>query len=692
MVRLVATVLVFIAALHAASGTLDAINALREGAAGAARRAVDTVRDVIIPGDSSSEPAPTFEVPVEVGFPSLDYQKHKILTAPTAILDGKEWPLNYNTLLRTGDKANPDEKYAFGQHVAQNGDLVYETAADGRPAIQRLNDGSIVGAYSFSQSPDFTSLLPVGDRLFSFVHFESFGPFQAYFLELKQDKETCKLSVISSVPTNFSDWGGLWTPCAGSVSPWNTHLGSEEYEPNGLAFTRNTIAELRGGLDSYQNLLLTSQMKYFGKYPNTTTLADIKTLFKPYKYGYATEMTAYANGTNSVKKHYALGRMAWELPYVLPDNVTVYGGDDGDNTMMTMFKAAKPGDLSCGTLYAAAVTQLTSENGGTFDLSWIDLGFACEKDLIPLANTILFTDMFETAVYDATTNSCPAGFTPIFLNNAITPECLKVKPGQEINASRFETRRYAAIKGATTEFSKYEGITFSPNNGEFGQIYIAISRVENGMEDNRVGGNANPTFDRGGKNSIKLPYNRCGCVYTLDVNQTYVAQKMSALICGNTATNTDNLNACDKKSISSPDNLSMMRGYNKLIIGEDTGTHQNDVIWLYDFADKSLKRLQTTPYGSETTSPYWYENINGCAYFVSVVQHPYEESDSARITDNASTGRAGYVGYLGPLKASTRKAPIRAPFKAEVVNAVVDEVQAVTDNVSENIDTIQTVG
>lgn len=54
------------------------------------------------------------------------------------------------------------------------------------------------------------------------------------------------------------------------------------------------------------------------------------------------QMTAYANGTNSVKKHYALGRMAWELPYVLPDNVTVYGGDDGDNTMMTMFKVRPP--------------------------------------------------------------------------------------------------------------------------------------------------------------------------------------------------------------------------------------------------------------------------------------------------------------------------------------------------------------
>ena len=56
-------------------------------------------------------------------------------------------------------------------------------------------------------------------------------------------------------------------------------------------------------------------------------------------------------------------------------------------------------------------------------------------------------------------------------------------------------------------------------------------------------------------------------------------------------------------------------------------------------------------------------------------------------------GRAGYVGYLGPLKASSRKAPVRGPFKVEqVVNAVVDEVQAATENVSEQVDTAKTVG
>lgn len=37
----------------------------------------------------------------------------------------------------------------------------------------------------------------------------------------------------------------------------------------------------------------------------------------------------------------------------------------------------------------------------------------------------------------------------------------------------------------------------------------------------------------------------------------------------------------------------MMRGYNKLIIGEDTGTHQNDVIWLYDFAVGLLRSPQS---------------------------------------------------------------------------------------------------
>lgn len=36
-----------------------------------------------------------------------------------------------------------------------------QTAADGRALVQTLADGTTYGSFSFSQSPDFTSLLPV---------------------------------------------------------------------------------------------------------------------------------------------------------------------------------------------------------------------------------------------------------------------------------------------------------------------------------------------------------------------------------------------------------------------------------------------------------------------------------------------------------------------------------------------------
>ena len=53
---------------------------------------------------------------------------------------------------------------------------------------------------------------------------------------------------------------------------------------------------------------------------------------------------------------------------------------------------------------------------------------------------------------------------------------------------------------------------------------------------------------------------------------------------------------------------------------------------------KGLKRVQTTPFGAETTSAYWYEDINQCAYWMSVVQHPYGESDLGRAADPGSSG------------------------------------------------------
>src|SRR5690606_14131063 len=113
-------------------------------------------------------------------------------------------------------------------------------------------------------------------------------------------------------------------------------------------------------------------------------------------------------------------------------------------------------------------------------------------------------------------------------------ECLQLKPGMGTIASRLETRRYAAMLGATTELNKEEGITFDATRGK---LYLAMSSVERGMEDFKRTGSANSSYDLGGSNDIKLSgYNLCGAVYALEVaadgaiGSDYVAQNMSLLV------------------------------------------------------------------------------------------------------------------------------------------------------------------
>ena len=57
-----------------------------------------------------------------------------------------------------------------------------------------------------------------------------------YVVELNQDATTGALTPMSINPVDFSEYGGLSGPCAGSTTPWNTHLGSEEGDPDQKAF------------------------------------------------------------------------------------------------------------------------------------------------------------------------------------------------------------------------------------------------------------------------------------------------------------------------------------------------------------------------------------------------------------------------------------------------------------------------
>jgi Bacterial protein of unknown function (DUF839) len=321
---------------------------------------------------------------------------------------------------------------------------------------------------------------------------------------------------------------------------------------------------------------------------------------------------------------------------------TTYNTDDGERVGFFKFVSDKANDFTSGTLYAAKLTQKSADNGGSFDISWITLASANQAELAAMAETMKFSKIFTTA--SPTNNVCPAGFKSVNVGSKGL-QCLNLVPGAEKAAAFFETRRYAAYKDATVEGSKWEGITFSPKRNK---MYTAISDIRRGMEDNKSGGKNDTKYDIGGPNDIRLPVNNCGCVYEMDV-VNYDIKNMKAFVCG-VPQSGDAKNTCKLNGIANPDNVAVSDETNTLLIGEDTGAgHQNDVIWAYSFLDGSMTRIFSTPYGSETTSPYWYPNINGFTYITAVVQHPYGESDleQADLTVNPYfEGKGAYLGYF----------------------------------------------
>ncbi|MDQ7002909.1 MAG: DUF839 domain-containing protein, partial [Ghiorsea sp.] len=125
---------------------------------------------------------------------------------------------------------------------------------------------------------------------------------------LSQDLNTGLLTIKSFDKITFSAEKGLWIPCAASKSPWNTFLGSEEYEADQYNFDMYSMAPATNPLDFSNGNLYEGFRKKFGA-----------TTARPYDYGYVTETTVDQTGTATAVKHYATGRWARELIRMMPD-------------------------------------------------------------------------------------------------------------------------------------------------------------------------------------------------------------------------------------------------------------------------------------------------------------------------------------------------------------------------------------
>jgi len=471
-----------------------------------------------------------------------------------------------------------------------------------------------------AETPDANSLLKIDNKLFLVTHYEydwilSDGsvaftapgwytrmPMSMTLSDIAQAGDG-KLTATKVRPIDFSSVNGIWIPCFGSQTPWNTHLGSEEdYDLIYNPLDSKNYGTTTAGLKAMRELYFKGEREA-----------------NPYHYGIIPEVTVKADGSTAVVKHYAMGRGTWEQALVMPDRRTAYLGDDGAYVQMTMFVADKAADLSAGTLYTAKWDQTSDQGGGSANLTWIRLGHGTNAEIGALANSLTFADIFDAVA--PVEGQCAAGYKRVRAGSS-SDECLVLKPGMEKAAAFLETRRYTALLGGTTEWTKMEGMAI---NAADKKLYMAMSRIETSMR-------SDPTEPA---DHIRLPENKAGATYTLElkaglkdtqgnaINSDWVATRMfvEPKLLGKPIPADAFGNTADVNTIANTDNLFFSEKMRTLFIGEDSGMHVSNFIWAYNVDTQKLSRILTVTAGAETNGLQVVENLNGHAYIMANSQH-----------------------------------------------------------------------
>ena len=113
------------------------------------------------------------------------------------------------------------------------------------------------------------------------------------------------------------------------------------------------------------------------------------------------------------------------------------------------------------------------------------------------------------------------------------------------------------------------------------QLFVAMSywSATNGMGNTTTAAGAPNTADIGGSQDINVAAAPCGCVYYLQMDNTWNANSMAPLVCGTSQSADTNGNTCAVNNIANPDNINIMEDFDTLLIGEDTSLHRVDYIW-----------------------------------------------------------------------------------------------------------------
>lgn len=457
--------------------------------------------------------------------------------------------------------------------------------------------------------PDYNGFIPSDERAdegYLFTNWEEV-PGLLSRLRIRQSCDTGEWTVLESMNVDFRDVEGTWNNCFGTVSPWNTPLTSEEYEPDAQAWFRSDE-------QTYNNQEALIE-EYLGRFGNA------------YRYGFIVEINEPQSDDPTPTKHYTMGRFAHENAVVMPDGKTAYMSDDGTGTVFFKFVADEPGDLSSGTLYAAAAKQQgpgANPQDVSFKLDWIELAHGNDEQIEEWI-----------AEYDDQEPSTD----PEYITDEEIEEWANGNADDD-RAAFLESRKAATAKGATNEFRKMEGTNIRRNAKPGDYVYMAMSEINETMLSNEK---AEDEFDDP-QDDIHLEKEDYGAVYRMKLDGNYNIHRMEpaivggqhATICGGcpydahpnsknevcqdcafnpeaeTETNTqakpktesseginkvtggmktllgkgmtslvDTSTSVDPEhTIANPDNLVVMPD-GRVVIGEDSDIHRPNMLWVY---------------------------------------------------------------------------------------------------------------
>ncbi|WP_150522543.1 alkaline phosphatase PhoX [Roseibium sediminis] len=396
------------------------------------------------------------------------------------------------------------------------------------------------GVIRTSNDPDFNGFIPTGENEgYLFTNWEDTPGGMSRVKLTRADDGKWSTDSRKSSMVDFSGVGGTWINCFGTVSPWVTPLTSEElYFDNTSDWNNPEYKEISDVLDL---------AKYKGSYPN------------PYDYGFIVEIKDPA-GRAAPVKHKAMGRYSHENTVVMPDQKTAYLSDDGTGVVFFKFVADRAGDLSSGTLYAAKASQMGEPGADPattgFQISWIELAHGSNDEIASWVSD-----------YDGISqDNFKAGETSYISDEEIAAWARGEAADNRV--AFLETRKAAAAKGATAEFRKMEGVNINLKgaaNGTAPFMYMAMSEVAKTMADD--------------KGDIQLTENKCGVVYRMKLDSNYNVHAMVPAIAGGPYDKNDAANSCATSGISNPDNILVLEN-GDVIIGEDTGNHENNALWI----------------------------------------------------------------------------------------------------------------